>query len=453
MKTETDEILALGREDLACYAVAHWPGFELAAHHRIILDKLEAVERGQIQRLMIFMPPRHGKSLLSTRFFPAWYLGRHPERFIITVSYGQELADDFGRGVRNLVSDPLHRAIFPGFRLADDSTSMRCFNTTSGGSYYAVGRGGPITGRGAHLLIIDDPLKDREEAQSETIRRTLHEWYASVAYTRLQPGAAIVLLQTRWHEDDLAGRLLREHSAGWEVVSLPAVAETDESFRRTGEALWPQKFPLDVLEQIRVAIGGAAWASLYQQRPAAAEGTIFKREWWRYFREQPAFRRIVQSWDTAFKTGAENDYSVCTTWGVTDSGYYLLWFWRGRVEFPELKKRISWLADQWRPNQILVEDKASGQSLIQELRYQSALPIIPVKVDKDKLARAQAITPLIEAGKVFLPELAPWLNDYIDEMARFPTGTHDDAVDCTTQALNYVRHQQVAEVQFSIVRL
>jgi hypothetical protein len=218
---------------MACYAVAHWPGFELAAHHRIIVDKLEAIERGEIRRLMILMPPRHGKSLLSTQFFPAWYLGRNPERFVITASYGQELADDFGRRVRNLVSDPLHRAIFPAFRLSDDSTSMRRFNTTAGGSYYAVGRGGPITGRGAHLLIIDDPLKDREEAYSDTIRRSLHEWYSSVAYTRLQPGAAIVLVQTRWHEDDLAGRLLRENSSEWEVLALPAIAESEECKRRS----------------------------------------------------------------------------------------------------------------------------------------------------------------------------------------------------------------------------
>jgi len=191
--------------------------------------------------LILLCPPRHGKSLLAAQMFPAWYLGRHPDRFAISASYGQELADDFGRKVRNLVSDPLHRAIFPGCRLSDDSSSMRRFNTTAGGSYYAVGRGGPITGRGAHLLIIDDPIKDREEAQSEAIRHGLHEWYSSVAYTRLQPGAAIVLIQTRWHQDDLAGWLLREHvEEGWEVVSFPAIAERDEGFRREGEPLWPK---------------------------------------------------------------------------------------------------------------------------------------------------------------------------------------------------------------------
>ena len=437
------EILQLARADLACYAVAQWPGFELAAHHRLLVEMLEAVERGQVRRLLVAMPPRHGKSLITTQLFPAWYLGRHPERSIITASYGQELADGFGRAVRNLVRDPMHVTIFPGCRLADDSASVHAFNTTAGGSYYAVGRGGPMTGRGAHLLVSDDPLKGSDEARSEVIRRDLHESFTHVACTRLQPGGAIVVVQTRWHEDDLAGRLLREHPKDWEVLSLAAIAEADDAFRKAGEALWPEKFPLHVLEQIRTEIGGAPWASLYQQQPAAAEGAVFKREWWRLFREQPACTRIVQSWDTAFKTGCDNDYSVCTTWGVSGSAYFLLWFWRGRVEFPELKKRMAWLAQEWKPNQILVEDLASGQSLIQELKYSTALPIIPIKVDRDKLARAQAVTPLIEAGKVFLPESVPWLNEYIDELAAFPTGAHDDAVDSTTQALNYLRHQRV----------
>ena len=413
-----------------------------------MVDKLEAVDRGEISRLMIFMPPRHGKSVLSTQFFPAWFLGRHPERFVITTSYSQELSEDFGRRVRNLVREPLHRAVFPAFRLAEDSTSIRQFDTTSGGCYYAVGRGGPLTGRGAHLLIIDDPLKDRAEAYSEKIRRALHEWYSSVAFTRLQPGAAVVLIQTRWHQDDLAGWLLREHaSENWTVVCLPAIAQEGDCFRRPGEALWPEKFPLEALGRIRCAIGGAPWSALYQQQPSAADGQVFKRNWWRFYREQPVFRRIVHSWDTAFKAATQNDYSVCTVWGVMETGFYLLWFWRGRDEFPELKKRMRCLAEQYKPTQILIEDQASGQCLIQELRYTSSLPIVAVKVDKDKLSRALAVTPLMECGRVFLPESAPWLDDYVDELAAFPTGTHDDAVDSTTQALNYVRYKPVHEVR------
>jgi predicted phage terminase large subunit-like protein len=447
------EVMKLARVDLACYAIAVFPKFELAAHHRLMVDKLEAVERGEIRRLMMFLPPRHGKSLLGTQIFPAWFLGRHPDRSIITASYGQELADDFGRNVRNMVNDSLHRAIFPEFCLADDATSMRRFSTTAGGLYYAVGRGGPITGRGAHLLLIDDVIKDAQEARSEVTRRALYEWFSSVAYTRLQPGGAIVLISTRWHQDDLAGRLLQQDPKGWDVLCLRAIAEVDESFRRAGDALWTEQFPLEDLEKTREVIGSAAFESLYEQNPAAAEGAVFKRQWWRFFREQPTFRRVVQSWDTAFKIGAENDFSACTTWGVADNGYYLLWFWRGRVEFPELKKRIKWMAEQWKPNQILVEDMGSGQSLIQELRHGSALPIIPIKVDKDKRSRTEAITPLIEAGRVFLPESAPWLNDYVDELAVFPTGAYDDAVDSTTQALNYLRHEPVNEVRFSTVYL
>lgn len=437
------EILMLARLDLACYGFALSPGFELAAHHRLIVDRLEAVERGEILRLMIFMPPRHGKSLLATQLFCAWYLGRHPDRKIITSSYGQELSDDFGRQVRNLVSDPKHLAIFPECHLSADATSMKRFSTTAGGAYYAVGRGGAITGRGADLLLIDDPLKDAEEARSEPIRRGLFEWYTSVARTRLQPGGAIVLIQTRWHQDDLSGRLLREAGGkDWHQLCLPAIAEVDESFRHAGEALWPEKFPLADLAQIRKEVGGATWASLYQQRPAAAEGAIFKREWWRSYRESPKFNRVVQSWDTAFKSGAENDYSACTTWGITDTGFYLLWYWRGRVEFPELKTRIKWLASEYKPNTILIEDRASGQSAIQELKYKTSLPIIAVKVDRDKISRAYAVTPLIESGRVFLPESAPWLADYVDDMASFPHSAHDDAVDCTSQFLNYIRHQQ-----------
>lgn len=444
MKLETqNSVLALARADLACYSIVQWPPFELAPHHRVIVDKLEAVERGEIRRLMISMPPRHGKSLITTQIFPAWYLGRHPDRFVISASYGQDLADDFGRKVRNLISGPMHRTLFPACQVADDASSMRRFNTTAGGSYYAVGRGGPITGRGAHLLLLDDPLKDRDEAYSETIRRGLHEWYAHVAYTRLQPGAAVVLIETRWHEDDLAGWLLREHAdENWVVVSLPAIAEVDESFRRAGEPLWPERFPLPDLQRIRRSIGSAAWASLYQQRPSAAEGTIFKRDWVRTYREPPpSFERIVQSWDTAFKTGAENDYSVVTTWGSAETGHYLLSLWRARVEFPELKRQLSSQAEQWKPHAILVEDKASGQSLIQELKLATRFPILPVKVDSDKRARAEAVTPMFEAGRIFVPESAPWLQDYLDELAVFPAGVHDDAVDSTTQALNYLREQ------------
>jgi predicted phage terminase large subunit-like protein len=331
---------------------------------------------------------------------------------------------------------------------------MQRFDLTSGGSYFAAGRGAAITGRGAHLMIIDDPLKDRDEAYSDAIRRGLHEWFASVAYTRLQPGGAIILVCTRWHEDDLAGHLLREQVGDWDVISMPAIAEEDDAFRKQGEALWPAKYPLAVLEEIRASIGGAAWASLYQQRPSAAEGAVFRREWWRTYHDHPPFRRIVQSWDTAFKANETNDYSACTTWGEAESGYYLLWAWRDRCEFPALKRKLQQWAEEWRPNAILVEDRASGQSLLQELG-ETRWPVLPVKTDSDKVSRAQAVTPMIEAGKVFLPDpaTAPWLADYMDELSAFPAGLHDDWTDSTTQALNYLRQRHVAEIRITELEL
>lgn len=454
LNLEPRNILPLARADLACYALAMCPDYRVANHHRVLIEKLEQVERGEIKRLMICIPPRHGKSRTTSCIFPAWYLGRNPRRSVIAASYGAELAEDFGRRVRNLMSDPLHAAIFPESGLSADSAAQRRFDTAAGGCYYAVGRGGAITGRGADLLLLDDLLKDAEEARSSNVRRLLIDWYEHVAYTRLAPGGAIVMIQTRWHADDLPGHLLRELSAeNWLVINMPAIAEADDEFRRAGEALWPEMYPLEMLKMIRSAIGGSAWTSLYQQQPSAAEGAVFKRDWWRFFREQPVCRRIVHSWDTAFKSGAENDYSVCTVWGVTDSGYYLLWVWRDRVEFPELKRRMGWLAEQWKPAQVLIEDRASGQSLIQELKHSTRLPVIPIKADADKVSRAQSVTPLVEAGKVFLPESAPWLNDFVDELAAFPKGTHDDSVDSLTQALNYLRHQPTNTVTFSTVYL
>jgi predicted phage terminase large subunit-like protein len=433
------DMLALARTDLACYALANYPAFELPPFLDLVISKLEAVKRGEIKRLILSMPPRHGKSLVASTYFPSSYLGTFPDRYIVSASYGQDLADDFGRRVRNTVASPLHRAIFPESKISDDSAAVHRFNLTAGGAYYAVGRGAAITGRGAHLLLIDDPLKDMEEANSPTIRRGLQQWFSTVAFTRLMPDGAIVIIQTRWHEEDLAGWLLREFdSEGWESLSLPAIAESNDVLGRAeGEPLWPERYPLETLESIRRQLGSAAFASLYQQRPAPIEGRMFRREWWRFYSAPPAsFTQIVMSVDSAFKTGQETDYSAFTIWGNTQSeGIYLLHAWRNRVEFPELKRKVKEFADKWKPNAILVEDKASGQSLIQELKRDTNLPIIAVKVDKDKITRAAAVTPLVEAGKVLLPQTAGWLNDYLDELSTFPSAAHDDYVDSTTQAL------------------
>jgi predicted phage terminase large subunit-like protein len=308
-----------------------------------------------------------------------------------------------------------------------------------------VDRDGPITGRGAHLLLLDDVLKGSGEARSPIIRERIHNWFSEVAFTRLQPGGAVINLQTCWHRDDLAGRLSREHATEWNELRLRAIAEQDEGFRQKGDALWPGRFALPELLKIRESIGSAAFEALYQQRPAAGDGVVFKRSWWKYYHEEDCpsdFVQLVCSWDTAFKTGAQNDFSVCTIWGKTRApfAYYLLGFWRGRVDFPALKKAVIKIAEAGRcPNVILIEDEANGQSLIQELKYATDLPITAIKADRDKLTRAQAATPAIEAGQVFLPAKAEWLPLFLDEMSEFPVGVFDDIVDSVVQALNYFR--------------
>lgn len=435
------KLLALARRSLAAFAPWCSPGYQVYRHHSILIKKLEDVEAGRIKRLMIFAPPRHGKSLTTSEIFPTWFLGRNPKKSVILASYNQDFASGLGRRIRNHIANPNTQAIFPDLKLADDSAAAMRFDTTSGNSFYAVGRGGSITGRGAHLLLIDDPIKDSGEARSETIRRQLHEWYSSVLYTRRQPDSPIILIQTRWHFDDLGGWLLKEHAAeNWDVLSMPAIAETDEKWRKEGESLWSERFPLEELEATKRVLGSYGWASLYQQRPVPEEGAVFKTEWFQRYDELPArFSKIVLSLDTAYKTGKENDYSCATVWGVADNRIYLLHCWKARVEFPQLKRHVALLASEWKPNAILIEDKASGQSLLQELRQATRFPVLAIKVDADKVTRAHACAPMIEAGRIAIPQSAPWLADYLDEMSTFPAGAHDDSVDSTTQALNWLR--------------
>ena len=421
------------------YAVM--PGFEVAAHHKLVIEKIEALLHGKIKKLAIIMPPRHGKSTLGSVLLPPYFLGRNPKANVITASYGAELSEGWGRRVRNIVSSPLFSSIFPNCRLSPDSAAMHRFETTAGGGYIATGRGGPLTGLGANLMILDDLVKDAEEARSEVICKSIVDWLAHVAFTRLHRDGRIVAISTRWSERDPMGWLLREQQ-GWHVLHLPAVSEggDDPLGRSVGTPLWEPQFPLQALQSIRVAVGPAVWQCLYQGNPKAALGSIFRREWFRKYHETPAtFSKIVQSWDTAFKVGAGNDYSVCTTWGATDVGYYLLGMWRDKVEFPDLKKQVALQAQHWKPHAIVIEDKASGQSLLQELKTATRFPVIPIKVDTDKTTRASAVTPFFEAGKVLFPADTPWLTDLEDELAGFPGAVHDDIVDSVSQALNYLR--------------
>jgi len=421
-------------------------GYQTPPHLQVLSSSLEAIERGELKRLIVSMPPRHGKSELVSLRFPCWYLAKHPKDYIVEAGYAESIALTHSRQARDIFISPKLSRLFPDIRYRPERAAQEKiiperqaaheWGTKQGGSYYAVGIGGGLTGRGFNIGIIDDPIKDEEEAASQTIRDKVWEWYQKVFRTRAEPDASIIVVMTRWHQDDLVGRLLkRAHddptADQWKILHFPAL--------KNGEALWPGRYSANDLKQIRSSIGSRAFESLYQGNPTVAEGQIIKREWWKYYRERPQFERVIHSWDTAFKDKSQNDYSVCTVWGETYNSYYLLEVWQGKVEFPELKRVAKALYDRDKPEYVIVEDKASGQSLIQELRANTRMPVLPVKVDTNKVARANSITPLIEAGKVLLPENAPWLFDYVEELSAFPNAEHDDQVDSTTQALNFMR--------------
>lgn len=424
------------------------PGYQTAQHHRLIAAELEAVERGENDRLILCTPPRHGKSQIVSRHFPGYYLGRNPDKQIIATSYAGDLASDFGQDARDIINSPEYQNVF-SMRLRQDSRAKDKWRTSAGGIYISAGIGGGITGRGFDVGIVDDPVRDWRDADSPTIRNWIWNWYLTTFLTRAMPGARIVVIATRWHEDDLIGRLLKAQEHGgdkWRLVVMPALAlEGDILGRAPGEALWPAWYPIEALLRIRNTpgsdgAGSRAFTALYQQNPQLEGGNIFKREWWQYYRMLPKIQRTLQSWDTAYEEKTSADFSCCTTWGVGETGYYLMNVWKGKVELPELKTMARALAEKYQPNEILIEAKASGKSLAQEIKRATKLPIILIDVDRDKVARANAVTPLIESGRVYLPEPGTpgteWMADYLDSMAAFPAGANDDDVDSTTQALN-----------------
>jgi predicted phage terminase large subunit-like protein len=426
------------RDSMMDFVVETMPEYSVASHHRLIVDRLEAVERGDIRRLMLFMPPRHGKSELASKRFPAWFLGRNPARQIISASYNSELAGDFGRAVRNIIAEDTYQEIFPDVSLAQDSQSAARWHTNQGGSYIAAGVGSAITGRGAHLGIIDDPIKDRMEAGSELMRDRIWDWYTSVFYTRLMPGASVIIILTRWHDDDLAGRLLNDMKVGgdqWDVLSLPALAGVDDAMGRApGDALWPAWYDHERLEQVRSVIGPRDWSSLYQQDPQAEEGSFFLRGWIQYYDKPPEGLRVYGASDYATKDG-EGDYTVHGVCGIDgEDNLYILDWWRDRATSDVWVESFLDLVDEWSPQlwgeesgQIRASLDPYIQTRVRERRSYVARKPYPSVADKRN--RARAIQARMASGKVFFSRRAPWTPDLISELLRFDAGTHDDQVD------------------------
>src|ERR1700719_2886005 len=433
--------------------------------HVEIIRKVDRGPPRQIPRLIINLPPRHLKSLLASIAFPAWCLGHDPSAQILCVSYAQDLAGKLARDCRSIMMSPWYRRIFPT-RLAPHRQAVQEFITTRQGYRLATSTGGVLTGRDADIILIDDPLKP-EEALSEAQRRAANDWYDHTLYSRQNDKrrSAIVLIMQRLHEDDPVGHVLAQEP--WEVLSFPAIAEADEvhqietiwgprSFRRgQGEALHLGREPLEILEGIRRTIGEYNFAGQYQQSPAPLGGGMVKAEWFKSYREneQPErFEQIVQSWDTATKATELSDFSVCTTWGVKGRDLFLLNVLRKRLEFPALKRAVREQQGLFNANVVLIEDKASGTQLIQELIVDGCHAITRYKPEGDKIMRLHAQTATIENGFVHLPEAAHWLPDYLAEFMLFPKARYDDQVDSTAQALAWAKQRPPAHAMLEAWR-
>ena len=421
-----------------------WPEFIGGRHHKIMAKAFERVASGECKRLIINMPPRHTKSEFASYLLPAWFLGKYPNKKVIQSSNTGELAVGFGRKVRNLVDSEVYKTIFPNLELQQDSKAAGRWNTSKGGDYFAIGVGGTVTGKGANLLIIDDPHSEQEAALAATnpdVFDKVTEWYTSGPRQRLQPGGAIVIVMTRWAQRDLTGQVLKAAAARggeqWEVIEFPAIMPS-------GKPLWPEFWSLHELEALRQELPNAKWQAQYQQNPVGNESAIVKRDWWKWWESDtpPQCDYILQAWDTAFEKTQRADYSAGTTWGVfindednSTPNIILLNTYKKRVEWVELKKDVFREYNEWEPDSVLIEKKATGAPLIYELRAMG----IPVQEytpsrGQDKIARLNSVSDIIASGKVWLPR-TQWAEELVDEVGSFPSGEHDDLVDSMTLAL------------------
>ena len=438
MKRET------AQKDFMTFVHEMWPGFINGAHHKVMAKKFEDIANGKLKRLIINMPPRHTKSEFGSYMLPAWFLGRDPTKKIIQCSNTAELAVGFGRKVRNLVGSEQYAKIFPNVALRSDSKAAGRWSTNANGEYFAIGVGGTVTGKGADLLIIDDPHSEQEAAIASTnpeVYDKVYEWYSSGPRQRLQPGGAIIVIMTRWSKKDLTGRILKsaieKDGDEWETIDFPAILPS-------GRALWPQFWDIKELEVLKEELPVAKWNAQYQQQPTSEEGALIKREWWKSWEEEnpPHCTYVIQSWDTAFTKNERSDYSACTTWGVfylnedeMQPNVILLDSFKARMEFPELKEKAFNMYKEWTPDSFIVEAKASGLPLIGELR-RMGIPVSEFTPTRgnDKIARLNSVTDLFASGKVWAPPRR-WADEVIEEMASFPNSDHDDLVDSSTQAL------------------
>jgi predicted phage terminase large subunit-like protein len=458
-------------------------GYHMKWYHRLLAEKLNAVASGKLKRLIVNMPPRHGKSQLVSRLFPAYLLGINPNMRVLSASYNAELASSMNRDVQRIIDGPLYQDVFPKTTLSTHNArsvsgkalrNSDCFEVVNAhGFYRSAGVGGAITGIGADVLLVDDPVRSEDDARSVTIRQKTWEWWTNTFLTRQQSGAAVIVCMTRWHTDDLVGRILQRAAEDskadqWEIICFPAIREDDNNAddpRQIGESLWPELYGLEYLERMRASMGDMGFAGLYQQRPSIAGGSIFKENrwcfWYRAPQEPPPvlardpdgalvacqqerlpekFERQIQTWDMAFKDTKSSDFVVGQVLAKQAARTYLLDQVRGRMDFPRTVESLREFTHKWpKARAKLIEDKANGPAVIAAAKRE--IPgLIAINPEGGKEARAHAVAPLQEGQNLYLPHPseAPWVRAFLQEFASFPKAKHDDQVDAFTQGINWL---------------
>ena len=444
---EEHKLKNAARTDMIAFAKSVYPGFKVGPHHRKLAKIFQDVLAGKKKRVIINIAPRMGKSEFSSYLFPAFFLGNFPNKKIIMGTHTASLSEDFGRRVRNLIDSEDYGDLFNTTKVADDQKAAGKWSTTEGGQYYAAGVGGALAGRGADLFVIDDPHSEQDvKANSRLAFDTAWSWFQTGPLQRLMPGGAIIVVMTRWGLLDLTGRLIdyqtkNPDSPTWEIVELPAILNEGTENEKS---LWPEQWPLDALKSAKSAIDPRYWNAQYMQQPTSDTSAVVSRKHWRIWPsdEPPTCEYIIQSWDTAHETKNNSDYSACTTWGVfyneeenDKAQLILLDAFKDRMPFPELKQVAFKHWKEWEPDAIIVEKKAAGGPLIQELRNMG-IPVQEFSPSRgnDKMVRMQAVADLFSSGMVWAPDTR-WAREVIEEVASFPVGEHDDYVDTTTQAL------------------